>query len=85
MRTLESLKAGCSEKIASAIVFSFLFVLLSACNDMKKIEPEKYFTGSQLILAKAIQSADRESVIHLAKTTDLNTPGNEHFTLLFLQ
>jgi hypothetical protein len=29
---------------------------------MKKIEPEKYFTGSQLILAKAIQSADRESV-----------------------
>jgi len=80
---LESLKAGFSvEKIASAIVFSFLFVLLSACNDMKKIEPENYFTGPQLVLAKAIQSADSESVIRLSKTTDLNTPGNEHFTLL---
>ncbi|HAU8267541.1 TPA: ankyrin repeat domain-containing protein [Kluyvera intermedia] len=84
MRTLESLKAGCSaKKIASAIVFSFLFVLLSACNDMKKIEPEKYFTGSQLILAKAIQSADREAILHLAKETDLNRPGAEDLTLLF--
>ena len=81
---MESLKAGCSaKKIASAILFSFLFVLLSACNDMKKIEPEKYFTGPQLVLAKAIQAGDSESVIRLSKTTDLNTPGNEHFTLLF--
>jgi hypothetical protein len=50
---------------------------------MKKIEPEKYFTGSQLILAKAIQSADREAILHLAKETDLNRPGAEELTLLF--
>jgi uncharacterized protein len=84
MRTLESLKAGYSvKKIAAAIFFSFLFLLLSACNDLKKIEPEKYFTDSQLVLAKAIQSADREAILRLSKTTDLNTPGNEQFTLLF--
>jgi hypothetical protein len=70
------------KKRVSVIMLSFLCVLLSACNDMKKIEPEKYFTGSQLVLAKAIQAADSESVIRLSKTTDLNTPGNEHFTLL---
>jgi uncharacterized protein len=84
MRALESLKAGYSvKKIAAAILFSFLFVLLSACNDLKKIEPEKYFTGSQLVLAKAIQSADREAILHLAKETDLNRPGAEELTLLF--
>lgn len=50
---------------------------------MKKIEPEKHFTGSQLVLAKAIQSADREAILRLAKETDLNRPGGEELTLLF--
>ena len=81
---MELLKAGSSaKKIASAILFSFLIVFLSACNDMKRIEPEKHFTGSQLVLAKAIQSADREAILRLAKETDLNTPGGEELTLLF--
>lgn len=71
------------KKRVSVIMLSFLCVLLSACNDMKKIEPEKYFTGSQLVLAKAIQAADREAIHHLAKNTDLNSPGAEELTLLF--
>ncbi|WP_072037791.1 ankyrin repeat domain-containing protein [Enterobacter sp. Bisph1] len=71
------------KKIIFTIVFSFLFVLLSACNDMKKIDPEKHFSGPQLVLAKAIQTADRESVLHLSKKTDLNSPGKEQLTLLF--
>lgn len=71
------------KKRVSVIMLSFLCVLLSACNDMKKIEPEKYFTGSQLVLAKAIQAADREAILHLAKNTDLNSPGAEELTLLF--
>lgn len=84
MRILELLKAGFSiKKLASVMLFTFLFVLLSACNDMKKIDPEKYFSGSQLILAKAIQAADRESVLRLANETDLNTPGAEDLSLLF--
>ncbi len=71
------------KKFASAILFSFLLALLSACNNMKKIEPEKYFSGPQLVLAKAIEEADRDSVLRLAKETDLNTPGNQELTLLF--
>ncbi|MGP3593848.1 ankyrin repeat domain-containing protein [Vagococcus sp. WN89Y] len=81
---MELLKAGYSmKKFASAILICLLFTLLSACNDMKKIDPEKHFTGAQLALAKAIQAADRESILKLAKNTDLNTPGNEQLTLLF--
>ncbi|MEN0584433.1 MULTISPECIES: ankyrin repeat domain-containing protein [unclassified Kosakonia] len=81
---MESLKVGFSiKKLTSVMLFSFLLVLLSACNDMKKIDPEKHFAGQQLVLAKAIQAADRESVLRLAKETDLNTPGTEDLTLLF--
>ncbi len=84
MRILESLKVGFSmQKLISVMLFSFLLVLLSACNDMKKIDPEKHFAGPQLVLAKAIQAADSESVLRLSKVTDLNTPGHEQLTLLF--
>lgn len=71
------------KKLLATIAFSFLLILLSACNDLKKIEPEKYFTGPQLVLAKAIQSADRQSILRLAKETDLETPGAEELTILF--
>ena len=81
---MELLKAGHSKhKFAFAILFTFLLTLLSACNEMKKIEPEKHFAGPQLVLAKAIEAADRESVIRLAKVTDLKTPGTEELTILF--
>ncbi|VEI61982.1 ankyrin repeat domain-containing protein [Serratia rubidaea] len=50
---------------------------------MKKIEPEDYFTGQQLVLAKAIQAGDLERVKQLAPETDLNTPGEQSLTPLF--
>ncbi|WP_255427306.1 ankyrin repeat domain-containing protein [Serratia sp. JUb9] len=50
---------------------------------MKKIEPEDYFTGQQLILAKAIEAGDLERVKQLAPETDLNTPGEQKLTPLF--
>jgi hypothetical protein len=52
---------------------------------MKKIEPEKYFTGPQLVLAKAIQAGDSESVIRLSKTTDLNTRETSILPCCFLR
>ncbi|BFO08213.1 hypothetical protein GGER_07230 [Serratia rubidaea] len=61
--------------IGIAAVFCGL-ILLAGCNGMKKIEPEDYFTGQQLILAKAIQAGDLERVKQLAPETDLNTPGS---------
>ncbi|WP_124014428.1 ankyrin repeat domain-containing protein [Serratia sp. FGI94] len=50
---------------------------------MKKIEPEDYFTGQQLVLAKAIEAGDLEKVKQLAPETDLNTPGEQKLTPLF--
>ncbi|MEB6334892.1 ankyrin repeat domain-containing protein [Serratia rhizosphaerae] len=50
---------------------------------MKKIEPEDYFTGQQLVLAKAIEAGDLERVKQLAPETDLNTPGEQDLTPLF--
>ncbi|AGB81012.1 ankyrin repeat-containing protein [Serratia sp. FGI94] len=50
---------------------------------MKKIEPEDYFTGQQLVLAKAIQAGDLGRIKQLAPETDLNTPGEQKLTPLF--
>ncbi|WBF44874.1 ankyrin repeat domain-containing protein [Serratia rubidaea] len=50
---------------------------------MKKIVPEEYFTGQQLVLAKAIEAGDLERVKQLAPETDLNTPGEQRLTPLF--
>lgn len=36
------------EKIRICEIFCLLFALLSACNDMKKLEPEKNFAGRNL-------------------------------------
>ncbi|WP_235082282.1 ankyrin repeat domain-containing protein [Serratia rubidaea] len=68
--------------IGIAAVFCGL-ILLAGCNGMKKIEPEDYFTGQQLILAKAIQAGDLERVKQLAPETDLNTPGEQDLTILY--
>ena len=61
----------------------FGMIWLAGCNGMKKIEPEDYFTGQQLILAKAIEAGDLGRVKQLAPETDLNTPGEQDLTLLF--
>ncbi|WP_442801735.1 ankyrin repeat domain-containing protein [Serratia rubidaea] len=68
--------------IGIAVVFCGL-ILLAGCNGMKKIEPEDYFTGQQLVLAKAIQAGYLEKVKQLAPETDLNTPGEQDLTMLY--
>ncbi|WP_041411988.1 ankyrin repeat domain-containing protein [Serratia sp. FGI94] len=68
--------------IGIAVVFCGL-ILLAGCNGMKKIEPGDYFTGQQLVLAKAIEAGDLERVKQLAPETDLNTPGEQDLTPLF--
>jgi uncharacterized protein len=50
---------------------------------MKNVNPEDYFIGSQLILAKAIKEQNVEAVKKLAKETDLNTPAKKNITILF--
>ncbi|MCR0996454.1 ankyrin repeat domain-containing protein, partial [Serratia rubidaea] len=68
--------------IGIAVVFCGL-ILLAGCNDMKKIVPEEYFTGQQLVLAKAIEAGDLNRVKQLAPETDLNSPGEQKLTPLF--
>ncbi|WBF44876.1 ankyrin repeat domain-containing protein [Serratia rubidaea] len=68
--------------IGIAVVFCGL-ILLAGCNGLKKIEPEDYFTGQQLVLAKAIEAGDLEKVKQLAPETDLNTPGEQDLTILY--
>ena len=50
---------------------------------MSKYPPEKYFYGSQLLLAQAIAKTDLQRVKELAIKTDLNTPGKQDMTLLY--
>ncbi|MBU3893640.1 ankyrin repeat domain-containing protein [Serratia rubidaea] len=64
-------------------IIMFGIIWLAGCNGMKKIEPEDYFTGRQLILAKAIEAGDLNRVKQLAPETDLNTPGEQRLTPLF--
>ncbi|AGB81011.1 ankyrin repeat-containing protein [Serratia sp. FGI94] len=64
-------------------IMVFGLIWLAGCNGMKKIEPEDYFTGQQLVLAKAIEAGDLEKVKQLAPETDLNTPGEQKLTPLF--
>ncbi|WP_370690523.1 MULTISPECIES: ankyrin repeat domain-containing protein [Enterobacter cloacae complex] len=45
--------------------------------------PRDYFSGSQLILAEAIERGDTSHVKKLVATTELNKPGKEDMTLLF--
>ncbi|HAY0637586.1 TPA: ankyrin repeat domain-containing protein [Serratia rubidaea] len=64
-------------------IMVFGIIWLAGCNGMKKIEPEDYFTGQQLVLAKAIQAGDLGRIKQLAPETDLNTPGEQRLTPLF--
>jgi ankyrin repeat protein len=71
--------------IRKIISFPLLFSLLTlqACDDMKKIHPEDYFSGSQLQLAQAIEDGNVDEVEKLSTQTDLNKPGEKGLTLLY--
>jgi len=71
--------------IRKVILLPLIFSLLTlqACDDMKKIHPEDYFSGSQLQLAQAIEDGNVDEVEKLSTQTDLNKPGEKDLTLLY--
>lgn len=71
--------------IRKLILLPLMFSLLTlqACDDMKKIHPEDYFSGSQLQLAQAIEDGNVDEVEKLSTRTDLNKPGEKDLTLLY--
>ncbi|WP_325975055.1 ankyrin repeat domain-containing protein [Pantoea anthophila] len=69
------------------IVFMFTAVVLSGmafiCFATKGQAPESYFSGQQLLLAKAIAQHRVSDVNKLAPGVELNKPGAQDMTLLF--
>ncbi len=70
-------------------VFAALFIAIglvftTGCKEKgMDLPPEGYFTGQQLVLAKAIRDGNIGNIKRLAKETDLNSPGEHDMTLLF--
>jgi uncharacterized protein len=73
---------------AAATVLGISLVLTAtACNAkgkrMSNYPAAKFFKGDQLALANAVEKEDIAAIERLAKSVDLNRPGNEDMTLLY--
>ncbi len=60
-----------------------LLLALTGCKSMKIPPPENFFSGTQLMLAQAIERGDLNEVKALIPKADLNSPGAQDMTLLF--
>ncbi|EGT5683494.1 ankyrin repeat domain-containing protein [Cronobacter turicensis] len=63
-----------------ALCFTFM---IQGCKQNMDLNPQDYFSGQQLTLAKAIEDGKVEDVEKLAPETDLNKPGQQDMTPLF--
>ncbi|ELY2768212.1 ankyrin repeat domain-containing protein [Cronobacter malonaticus] len=61
----------------------FFIFMIQGCKKDMDLNPQDYFSGQQLTLAKAIEAGDVSEVEKLAPETDLNKPGQQEMTLLF--
>jgi ankyrin repeat protein len=69
--------------ISATLLFITLLLTATPACTMKKFPATDFFSGSQLVLAQAIEHGDLAKVKELAPKTDLNTPGRKNMTLLF--
>ncbi len=60
-----------------------LTFIVQGCRQGMELNPQDYFSGQQLVLAKAIERGEVDEVKKLAPNTDLNKPGQQDMTLLF--
>ncbi len=58
-------------------------IMIQGCKQNMDLNPQDYFSGQQLVLAKAIEHGEVDEVKKLAPETDLNKPGQQDMTLLF--
>lgn len=63
-----------------ALLFTFV---IQGCKQTRELDPQDYFSGQQLIMAKAIERGEVDEVKKFAPETDLNKPGRHDMTLLF--
>ncbi|WP_312282998.1 ankyrin repeat domain-containing protein [Pseudescherichia sp.] len=60
-----------------------LTFIVQGCRQGMDLNPQDYFSGQQLVLAKAIEHGEVDEVKKLAPETELNKPGQQDMTLLF--
>lgn len=70
------------KRLMAFVALCFLFMIQGCKQDMD-LNPQDYFSGQQLELAKAIEEGDVDAVKTLAPESDLNKPGKQDMTLLF--
>ena len=70
------------KRLMAFVALCFLFMIQGCKQDMD-LNPQDYFSGQQLELAKAIEEGDVDAVKTLAPDSDLNKPGKQDMTLLF--
>jgi len=63
-----------------ALLFTFM---IQGCKQTGDLDPQDYFSGQQLVMAKAIERGEVDEVKKFAPETDLNKPGQQDMTLLF--
>ncbi|WP_314421026.1 ankyrin repeat domain-containing protein [Pseudescherichia vulneris] len=66
--------------VCLALMLTFI---AQGCRQGMELNPQDYFSGQQLVLAKAIERGEVDEVKKLAPETDLNKPGQQDMTLLF--
>jgi len=66
--------------VCLALMLTFI---AQGCRQGMDLNPQDYFSGQQLVLAKAIEQGEVDQVKKLAPETDLNKPGQQDMTLLF--
>jgi ankyrin repeat protein len=71
------------KRLPSIFIAISLLLTSITTSAMKKFPATDFFSGSQLILAQAIERGNIQKVQQLAPVTDLNTPGKEDMTLLY--
>ncbi|HAZ77964.1 ankyrin repeat domain-containing protein [Pseudescherichia sp.] len=69
--------------LLSVCLVMILTFIVQGCRQGMDLNPQDYFSGQQLALAKAIEQGEVNEVKNLAPETDLNKPGQDNMTLLF--
>ncbi|MEH3775747.1 ankyrin repeat domain-containing protein [Enterobacter asburiae] len=70
------------KRLMAFVALCFL-IMIQGCKQDMELNPQDYFSGQQLELARAIEEGNVDVVKTLAPDSNLNQPGKQDMTLLF--
>lgn len=70
------------KRLMAFVALCFL-IMIQGCKQDMELNPQDYFSGQQLELAKSIEEGNVDVVKTFAPDSDLNKPGKQDMTLLF--